>query len=488
MVFVMLSIREYMTRRVVSTFLFIAAIIALSRTVQGGQLNVPCPHSSADDSLASLQQLSSSLPPVLTPTQFGDVSDFCRVNGLRDYEGFGSLNDRDVRLAPWMGGFIAASDQREEIWKRYSSNQIDGQYNPKDEPLLTAGKIQAAEPLSQNQIAQCDKEIERKKNTPIQQGDEAKAALTQGAFLCKDVTFMDMLGCAKSLQDNLALVQPHGDTNLIDVWKEVLKDPIYIRVMKKVALRNLALIENRKIPESHFFDDLKDAFFTELHDKNKATDHTFNLLGVLASNGVNSDSFIPCKVSIEIRSTILALNLGSMVLDRRTAEKGFLYSYPKEVNSLCDYGKNYHFWMAAFLARYGAKKTGNVTASAAAAYTMDKGYQFMKEGIGRDRTKAFTENAFSNYNNNMRLDLTQSAAGAWYGATSVNANAIQISRKEFELGLKKLFEGSKMLPRDPDFFFPSPTEPRKMIGTYSKWKQIINPDAAYKYFETLIKH
>jgi hypothetical protein len=180
------------------------------------------------------------------------------------------------------------------------------------------------------------------------------------------------------------------------------------------------------------------------------------------------------------------LTLSSVALDRRTAKKGFLYTYPKEVNSLCDYGKNYHFWMTAFLARQAAKETSDATAAAVAAFTLDKAYQFIKVGHGRDPAKPFREDTFSNYSNNIRLDLAQAAAGAWFGATSVNSNPIQLSQEQYETGLKKSFAGSEVIAADPNFKFPSINSPVSLVSTYLKWTKTINPDAAFRYFENQV--
>lgn len=466
---------------------FLTLLIMLASSCYADVDGIKCNSSKNSlDSLAQLEKLSNSLPKILELSSLNDISSFCRINGFRDsleadQSIFGTREDKSV-ADPWVGNFIAALDQREWIYTDWviQSRRAFGR-GPLGENLKLA---QSAVPLTQTQIDSCQKELSDLKEKPLQQGTDIKATLLQASYLCKDVTILHAVSCASNMQSMVEKVKPRDNYNLIDTWFDVLKDPIYIKVIKKIALQNHELIINQKIPNTRFFDDLKNAFDLELKDQKKAEDYTFKLLGVLSSNGNASYSFVPCDVPVNIKFVIQMLSLGSAVLDRRTAQNGFIYTYPKEVDSICDYGKNYHFWMTAFLAREAAKESGDVKAAAAAAFTLDKGYQFMKEGVGRDRTRAFKEEVYSNYINNMRLDMTQSAAGAWYGATSVNPKDNKLSRLKYETGMREMFYGAQSLPADPQFVFPDTSNPLKVLSVYSTWKKILNPDAAYKYFET----
>lgn len=461
------------------TLLVFIPIVALA----GGSVG-NCPDGGPEQ-FSELQKLSDSLSQILGPSALGDVPEFCRVNGFRD-----ALPSRAVSLGKkevgaltgdWTDGFIASEDQREATYK--NANGGHDKLCPTCPSSIE--EVQGATPLDAKMLAACNLEIDAIKKSPVQQGDQVQVGVFQGIYLCKDVTLIHAPGCAKSLSTLADLTKAHHDMNLLDVWQQVLSDPVYIKVMKDVTLRNDKLIRQRTVPESRLFDDLEQGFFAALHDREKAIDYTFNLLGVLASNGTNTAVFMPCREIIPngYQKTLEMLGYGIAVLDRFTAQKGFLYSYPKEVNSLCDYGKNYHFWMTAFLARYTAKQSGDVTAAAAAAFTLNKGYQFAKVGGGRDPTAAFKENTFSNYNNNMRLDLSQAAAGAWFGATSVLTGPKSLSRDQFDTGLRKNFEGAQITDRDPNFVFPSSSNLPALLSVYSRWKATVNPDAAYDYYE-----
>ena len=442
---------------------------------------------SPDENYTALKQVSDAMPKVITPKQITNVPLFCRVNGLRDHDQtWGEMDPVHSHLNAWMGNLCPSLDTRQKIYEAAFTLQADfaGRYRFGAQTSLEE-LITNVKPMTADQIQSCNSDIESlKNNVMVQQEEDQKATLTQSMYLCKDVTLLHVGACSSSLGKLADITKPYGDINLVEIWREVLEDPNYIQGMKEVALENIGMIKDEKIPTTRLFDNLNKAFYSILKDKKQAVDHTFKVLGVLSSDAGNSFDYLPCDVPDNVRAIILALSVSDNVLDRMTAQKGFLYTYPKEVDSLCDYGKGYHFWMTAFLAHEAAEDTGNVVAAASAAFTMNKGYQFMKQNGGRDRTAAFTRDSFSDYNNNMRLDLTQAAAGAWFGATSVKSlGSKTLSRAQFETGLRKVFDGSTNNPPQTDFSFPETSDIQKMLTTYSKWKSIINPDAAFNYYQ-----
>lgn len=427
---------------------------------------------------AGLNALSLSLPAAMKPGGGLRVSEFCRINGLRDaLESWHETNKDWLAPDPWTGTLIPTLQARSEVYQTYA--------DPK-----SIAELSMARNLTVAEAQSCTKRIETLKQGEMDQADIARATALQSAFFCKDVTFLHLNQCARLVPKLMDLVRPHGDMNLFDAWQIALTNPAYLKVIVKVANANARLIEKKEAPSSRLFDDLLTAFTTELRSKVQALDATFHLLGILSSNGNNSYRFIPCEIQAKasgFENALKVLGLSSTLLDRLAAPKGFLYTSPKEVDSLCDYGKSYHFWMAAYLAREGTKLTGDAVASAAAAFTLNKGYQFMKVDNGRDPRKAFVENTFSNYNNNMRLDMTQAAAGAWFGAQSVRAVRPMLTQAQFNEALLRMFEGAKETPRDPNFEFPASTDIKKLLTTYSVWKKTMNPDAAFESIEKIVE-
>jgi hypothetical protein len=456
------------SRKIFFVFSIILFVGTCSKELKASIL---CPN----DSLDELKKLSESLPKVIGLTTVQNIPEFCRVNGFRDLENnINSSNVHDPKNNPWTGNFVAAQDRREAI---YHENVT----------AATISNVQNSVPFTQGQIDSCTSEMEANfKNAVIDADVDKRINRLSATLFCGELTYKHILACAKSMQSTVNLAMPRSDQNLTGVWLEIFKDPNYLKVLKKVALQNHSLIIRNETPKNRLFDDLIEAFNSEIHDKKKATDYTFRLLGALSSNGNNSDSILPCTVPKGFRDAIRMLNLGSVALDRRSAQKGFLYTYPQQVDSLCDYGKNYHFWMSAFLAREAAKESGDISGAAAAVFSLDKGYQFIKSGGGREPSRPFKEGTFSDYNNNIRLDLTQAAAGAWFGARSIQPDSPVINRNTFESGMREVFGGAVLMPKDPNFEFPTEDGPVRMGLTYLKWRKILNPDAAFKYFENSV--
>jgi hypothetical protein len=437
----------------------------------------------AGESTAELTALSRSLPAILKPGPALDVPQFCRLNGLRDaveswyqLSGASTANDTSVIQDAWTGTLIPTLEARRAVFNTYADK-------------ASRDALVSARPFTNAESVACKKRIAEFKQGEMDQAGVARATAMQSAYFCKDVTFLHLNKCTQLVPVLMEIMKPRGDMNLFGTWEIVLTEPAYLKVLTKIVARNLRYVEKNETPSSRLFDDLVAAFTTELGDKEKALEATFNLLGVLASNGNNSYEFVPCQGAARnsgFENALKILGVTNSLLDRLTAAKGFLYTFPKEVDALCDYGKGYHFWMAAYLARQGALRSGDAVAAAAAAFTLNKGYQFMKKDNGRDPRKAFTENIFSNYLNNMRLDMTEAAAGAWFGALSVRHDGGTITQTQFDAGLRLMFDGVKETPRTPSFEFPSEADVKKLLATYSLWKKTMNPDAAFGYFQNVV--
>jgi hypothetical protein len=428
--------------------------------------------STSAEPVSQLMALSNSLPQNLNLTSKLTVPEFCRVNAFRDQEEQVEENDRHwVDTNMWLGALAPSLEKRQWMLDTFT---------PDHKSLAVKARS-----LTKAETAQCQSEIAKLAAKPMQQSEEANATALQAAYFCKDVTLLHLNTCASLVPVLLQTMKPVGDINLINLWLEFLSKSVYAKVLAKVLDKNLRLVAHKTAPKTRFFEDLKTGFLRELKDREQATDATFTVLAILSTDGNNTSAYMPCEVppSTGLEQLISITGIMNSVLDRLTAQKGFLYTYPAEADVTCDYGKTYHFWMAAYLAREGTKQTHDPVGAAAAAFTLNKGYQFLKEGGGRNRSNAFTQNVFSNYNNNMRLDLAQAAAGAWFGATSLNGQGASISQKEFESGLRANFSGAKETPRVAEFKFPTAKDPALLIPVYARWRETVNPDAAFKYFQ-----
>ena len=449
------------------------------------------------EKISDLEGLDQILPHNLRPSEAPNTKDFCRINGYRDM-----LESSVGAGGPWILNFIASQDSREAaFFNRYPL--ADSQLGESHIEYFYQQKLDEMRLEPAPSLYECVSKIENFKKRETDQVGDQKLGFAGAAYFCSDVTILNAGSCSNGLNFIQETMRPVANLTLIGVWKEVFADPMYFRVYKKLSLQILAHLAAQDLPQLTMFDELNQLFLADFQGHirasgiNKATqtsniaqakEATWKSMAFFATAGANLANYIEyiCQDNYWAAQRILfVIANGSLILDRKTSARGFLYSYPREINSLCDYGKNYHFWMSAYLAREVMKKTNNVKGSAAAAFTADKGYQFFKVGNGRDRNKVFRQNLFANYSNNIRLDLVQAAAGAWFGATSILGPVKRLSWQSIEMGIQKTFQIDFAFQPDLSFIFPSSQDPLVLRGIYSQWKQIIQPDAAYLYFENL---
>jgi hypothetical protein len=450
-----------------------------------------------EETLVHLKELSSGLSPLVDLSTSNNIPEYCRVNGYRDSE------ESSAGGQIWTDNFASSLETREKtlLGLFFRLKKDPAAQNPAGDTYESIrAELKSHPVIDQEEAAACNKGLSaisgdsakamagmgRPDQTSSVAGDY-KAGFAQAAFACKDVSLSHLFACAHGLNIIQDIARPVDFITLIDIWQQVVNDPVYYRVLQTLALEMIDQLEQKKAPEGHLFDDLKRLFLKEVKDQRLAEEYTWKTMGFLATSGSNLTYHASRVCGYTGNRALLqvfhVISTGAPVLDRLSAAKGSLYSYPKQVQVTCDYGKEYHFWMTAYLAREVAKRTGNIDAAAAAAFTADKGYQFMTVTPGRDRTKPFRENAFSNYNNNMRLDLTQAAAGAWFGATSLNDEANTVNSQTYEAGIRNTFAGVQPIEVNPDFKFPSSRRFIKLLRTYSNWKKVINPDAPFFYFK-----
>lgn len=437
-----------------------------------------------------LETFSNSLNPIILIADTQNIAQFCQVNGLRDLKESNIALDGDG----WGNSFLAVKDSREKNFLQFFATSKDLDYSSK---TVKQKVYQAALNSIEKNTGALSKEnkvlylegIQNREKLDMQQDSAINVGLAQSLFLCKDLTITNAVACAKGIKKSIEIAHPVNGVTTLPLWKEAVTDPIYMKVFKKVSIKIISNLKAGIAPSSRLMDDLKLEFFTATGDKAKSDNYAWKTMAILAGGGGNANKrptlLIGTEVKNELSDLLWVLSNGSMALDRLSAEKGFLYTFPKEVNNLCDYGKNYHFWMTAYLARELGKIDNNKAGAAAAAYTIQKGYQFAKVGNGRDPTKPFNQPLYSNYNNNIRLDLSLAAAGAWYGVTYEKNKNQLFSQTDIDDGIKKTFEDAKPLSRtrdvlESDFIDGSAL---KTIGLYKDWKKVINPDRVFKIFE-----
>jgi hypothetical protein len=447
------------------------------------------------ETYAELKAASEALPQNFSLSAASNVPQFCQVNGYRDSdpENFQKLRHGDA----WYDGFFAVRDARESSFLYYFDPAGGGAIRTLDEKARAKsyGLVQQrlnSLPLkiSTSLKTRLLNGTKRLMKTTADQSNALEVGLLQAAYLCKDLDLQSTLKCANKVQVAVKIAKPAAAVTVIPLWNELSRDPNYYSVFRKVAFKITERLKTGDAADSRLDEDVLAEFKNLVHDANKASEYTWKTMALLASGGgatarrVSVISMEP--ESNELADVLWVLTAGSMALDRISANKGYLYTYPRAIENLCDYGKNYHFWMAAYLARETMKNDGDAVSSAAAAYTVEKGYQFAKTGAGRAPERPYADPLFSNYNNNIRLDLSLASIGVWYGTAEAK---LKLTRKQVDSILISNFQHSAALEKPEkvaiNFDNPNPTE---IIPLYDKWKKIINPDEGFLTLKKQLGH
>jgi hypothetical protein len=267
----------------------------------------------------------------------------------------------------------------------------------------------------QERLSSTASELDQKKDF-----DQASKAFI---LLCANYDLFNAVDCKNALGKVVDLMKPVKDVSLFPLVKEIVSDPVYaytaITLAKIVEVR----LENPAYPNGNLFDDAVYAFRAHGLSDAAAREHTFKLLALYSTNGANTASFLEPFISEANRGLFYGLGvIGTAIplLDWRTFASGHPYAFPPSVHATCDNMKPYHFWMAAYLARETGRSVGDSAAGRQATYIAELGYQMRAETAARDPNRPFTVGTFEPGNNKIRMDLAWGAAGAAYGAASID--------------------------------------------------------------------
>ncbi|MGZ3689652.1 MAG: hypothetical protein ACXVBW_15215, partial [Bdellovibrionota bacterium] len=317
--------------------------------------------------------------------------------------------------------------------------------------------------------------------TNVQQIEQAQA---QKAVVCSQYGMANTINCVHSLDTMLAMMSPrdNGDT-LVELMIEVFTDPRYVEPARLAAKKVLARVR-RDLPEREgdLFGDILAAFVESGVPTPEAEEMAWKFLAMTQVHGVDSPMFLrdlTTKANSPILIATAVIGAGEYILDGRRVKSGHLYSYPPNVRSHCDFGKAYHFWIAAYLSRALAKSSGNGDAAAAAAWITHLGYQMRGSFGSRDPRRPFTEDVYGVTNNGVRMDLAYAAAGARFGVQS----AAGISKGlDIDEALRELLRHA-----DPTLAPMSKSEAGDQysgtgISGYRRFHQLFAPDKAFESF------
>ena len=227
-----------------------------------------------------------------------------------------------------------------------------------------------------------------------------------------------------------------GHIPMVTAYKKVLEDGKCQKGIMGSAIHIARRLQLEYLSQDHnLFDDLSFGFKELKIEESDKKDCVWASIAVLASAGPalgeNLWAMPSNPINNEVRVALTAIAEAIPLLDTmqmRSNKK--IYSLPAHFHSSCDFGKTYHFWMPAYLARELAKLNGT-TGAAAAGYIAELGYQATSETDGRSPEKIFTVPNCSSTVMEMKMDLSLAAAGAHFGISpdKYKANIDEIFKK-----------------------------------------------------------
>jgi hypothetical protein len=274
----------------------------------------------------------------------------------------------------------------------------------------------------------------------------------------------------------------------VGLINKVMTNQLYDKGLRLAALKMLERLKrNDSENNSSLITDLIDSYVESGQDRATAKELAWDVIGLISTAGPNLASRLGGLVyGPENAQTITALTvIASAIpkLDFKHGNSGHLYSYPMNVQTTCDNGKPYHFWMAAYLSREAAKESEDPQGAAAAAFASEKGYQLLSNQSQRKKGAILTHPSIDPATNIVRTDLVYAAAGAVYGVNSLTSDLETVI--DVNQGLKRMNAEAKYL-------LPISNEQARLfyngggVAALSRWNSIFSPNTAYDNYSTMI--
>jgi hypothetical protein len=252
----------------------------------------------------------------------------------------------------------------------------------------------------------------------------------------------------------------------------------YTEGAAKAALKIMKKVDAGAPVQGDLFSDLVDSFVESGFTIEKAKRATWDLIAVYSARGPNIKVLYPFasgKASMKTLVALETINMGVGVLDSLSHSTGHLYSLPKGIKTIANYGKPYHFWMSTYLsnqlsARYGPE------GERGAAVLSEFAYQMFYTTGGRQNLfdRILSEDLFSAALNKTRLDLAFGFAGAEYGiqSTAGRTSALTI---DVDAAFPKMMESSSGQPISEKAVKNRSANAVHTAQFYWKWLNRISP-------------
>ena len=349
----------------------------------------------------------------------------------------------------------------------------------KDDPRQTLDNLgkQFEEDLKKKPLAMTSKEFWGKDLSEFSV-PETKGSGVLAKIMC--LTAKGRLLCSKRLKDAIESNKPiiHWSGNYITApenFEKVFIDPTYYKPVLKTA--QLVVERVKDFEEGYFskvnlFDDLKSQFVLHGFSQEEATERAFNVLGAYGVRGASiSYAWFIRKKNKPVYDAFTFLSAAISYLDKLGFKQGIMYSLPRQIHTDCLYGKPYHFWMSAWIAREQSKISTS-KASIETAHLSGMIYELNATFNERSVNRVFKDDAFSPRVNQARFDNIHRGAGAYFGA--------YYGKKDLSVDTNTLLNKSFKSSRNVDYQATKPLDLMKFgefLKYFYNWNTVLAPHA-----------
>lgn len=280
--------------------------------------------------------------------------------------------------------------------------------------------------------------------------------------------------CADSFRSVLDEVHPEPYAgyyvSMRAVVSKFFNDERNYRGVVRAALELQAAIDRREDCASGkcetVFSSLAENYRKEGFSPREAENAAFTILGIYGSRGASLDllEFVVPMKAMPALAALELISTGMTVLDGlRVAEGATAYSLPAGIRNECTYGKQYRFWLPAYLAFSQTRKGVDRESALVAVHLTAMGYEFNSNTLGRDGVSALSPSASRSFRNANMINLAFSGAGAVFGATQ--------SRYRLDSVLSFMFFRHEP-PTESDTLFRSP------LARFHDWSKLLLADVS----------
>jgi hypothetical protein len=246
--------------------------------------------------------------------------------------------------------------------------------------------------------------------------------------------------CTKGLRELLTDTQPYIIESSayaeLGLFEEFLTDPIYARVLPRLALRVIGRIgaeTEGNFSTGDFYSDTLASFGEIVKDPKAAANYAWKWIAIYSTRGASFGALTALlhDRQLGLGISILQVSTGMSYLDslRHGANRGS-YSIPAKIKTDCFFGKPYHFWLSAYFARKIRLEGAKREPSTLAAFLTGAFYEYGSQTAGRDPTRALTDPSDGQYPKWEKINLYFDALGARFGWDAEDRSAKEIDHDD----------------------------------------------------------